>query len=117
MAKAKVSIINDIEKITHRSYNSSLHLQKFKMAVLTKIKKKQQNKLLLQPEPLGLIGYKFAWNINGTLVFKIVKKEKKSATAFDHSDLHSVYPSNFAQMPISQENINVFWSHLIIIVP
>ena len=46
------------------------------MAVITKNSKKKQNKLRLQPEPLGIIGYKFAWNINGALVFKIVKVTK-----------------------------------------
>ena len=36
-------------------------------------------------EPVGIIGYKFAWNMSGTLVFKIViiiiiiKKNKKTA--------------------------------------
>ena len=34
-----------------------------------------------------------------------------------HSDLLSVYKSNFAQMPISQVNMNVFWSDLITIIP
>ena len=73
------------------------------------------NKYTSSPEPLGIIGYEFAWNIIGTLVFKIVKI-KKSITELDHSDLLSVYKSNFAQMPISQENMNVFWSDLITMV-
>ena len=46
------------------------------MAVITKNRKKQQNKFCLLPEPLGIIGYKLAWNMNGTLVFKIVKVTK-----------------------------------------
>ena len=55
--------------------------------------------------------------MNATLVFKLVKTETKSTAELGHSDLLSVNTSNFAQMPISQENINVFWSDLIIIVP
>ena len=47
-----------------------------KMAVLQKIykKKTKRNKkkkktINLSPEPLGIIGYKFAWDSSGTLVF------------------------------------------------
>ena len=65
---------------------------------------------LTSPEPSGVIGYEFVWNISGTLVFKIVKIKKKSTAELVHSDLLSVYKSNFTQMPISQENMNVFWS-------
>ena len=74
------------------------------MAVITKNSK--NNKITSYPEPLGIIGYTFAWNINGTLVFKIVKntKKKKKTAEIGHSDLLSVYKSNFAQKPISQEN-------------
>ena len=60
------------------------------------------------------IGYKFSWNISGTLVFNIVKKNKAE---LGHSDLLSIYTSNFAQMPTSQEKMNVFWSDSITMVP
>ena len=30
------------------------------------------------PEPLDIIGYKFAWNISGSLVFKSVKTNKRA---------------------------------------
>ena len=70
------------------------------MAAVIKIAR--PTKSTSSPEPLGIIGYKFVWNINGTLVFKI-EKIKKSTTELGHSDLLSVYKSNFAQMPISQE--------------
>ena len=46
-----------------------------KIAVLLKIAK--STKSTSSPEPLGSIGYKFVWNISGTLVFKIVKIIKK----------------------------------------
>ena len=69
------------------------------------------------PEPLGIIVYKFVWNISGTLVFKIVKIKKKITAELGHSDLLSIYKSNFAQMPISQENMNVFWPDLITMIP
>ena len=36
-------------------------------------------------------------------------KIKKKTAELGHSDLLSVYKSSFAQMPTSQENINVFW--------
>ena len=49
-------------------------------------------------------------------MFKIVKL-KKSVAELGHSDLLSVYKSNFAQMPISQENMNVLWSDSITMVP
>ena len=52
------------------------------------------------------------WNINGNLVFKIVKL-KQSTAELDHGDLLSVYRSSFAQMPISRENMNVYCSDLI----
>ena len=58
-------------------------------------------------EPIGIIGYKVVWNISGTLVFKIVKI-KKSIAELGHSDILSVYKASFAQMPISQENMNAF---------
>ena len=70
-----------------------------------------------RPEPLGIIAYKFSWTIIATLVFKLVKIEKKSTAELGRSDLLSVNTSNFAQMLISQENINIFWSDLTIIVP
>ena len=56
------------------------------------------------------------WIISGTLVFKIVKI-KTSTTVLGHSDLLSVYKSSFAEMPISQENMNEFWSDLVTMVP
>ena len=89
------------------------------MAVVTKNSKNDKINFFAaeRPEPLGIIAYKFSWTINATLVFKLVKIEKKSTVELGHSDLLSVNTSNFAQMPISQENINVFWSDLIIIVP
>ena len=68
------------------------------------------------PEPLGIIGYKFVWNVSGILVFKIIKI-KKSTAELGHSDLPSGYKSKFAQMLISQENMNVFWSDSITMVP
>ena len=68
-------------------------------------------------EIFGIIGYKCVWNKSGTLVFKIVKKKKKSTAELGHRDLLSVYKSNFAQMPISQENMYVFWSDSITMVP
>ena len=43
-------------------------------------------------------------------------KNKKSTAELGHSDLRSVYKSNFAQMPISQENMNVFCSDSITMV-
>ena len=44
------------------------------------------------------------WN----LVLKIIKL-KESTAELGHSDLLSVCKSSFAQMPISQENMNVFF--------
>ena len=44
------------------------------------------------------------------------KNEKKSTAELGHSDLFSVCKSSFAQMPISQENMNVFWSDSITMV-
>ena len=45
-------------------------------AVTKNNKKKKPTKLTSRPEPLGIIGYKFACNISGTLVSKIVKIKK-----------------------------------------
>ena len=84
------------------------------MATITKNSKKT-TKSTSSPEPLGIIGYKFVGIMSGTLVFKIVKIEK-STVELGHTDLLSVYKSNFAQMSISQENMNVFWSDLITMV-
>ena len=81
------------------------------MAVVTKNSKNNKINFFAaeRPEPLGIIAYTFSWTINATLVFKLVKIEKKKSTAeLGHSDLLSVNTSNFAQMPISQENINGF---------
>ena len=89
------------------------------MAVVTKNSKNNKINFFAaeRPEPLDIIAYKFSWTINATLVFKLVKIEKKSTAELGHIALLSVNTSNFAQMPISQENIDVFWSDLIIIVP
>ena len=46
---------------------------------------------------------------------KIIKIKKQTAEC--HSDLLCVCKSNFAQMPISRENVNVFCSDLITMVP
>ena len=43
-------------------------------------------------------------------------KNIKVTAELGHSDLFSVYKSNCAQMPVSQENMNVFWSGLITMV-
>ena len=66
------------------------------MAAITKIAK--TTKSTSSSEPLGIIGYKFVWIISGTLVLKNVKK--KSTSELGHSDIISVYKSNFAEMPI-----------------
>ena len=49
--------------------------QESKMAAITKNSK--TIKITFSPEPLNIIGYKFDWNINGTLVLKIMKIKKK----------------------------------------
>ena len=67
--------------------------QESKIATITK--KSKNIKSTFSPEPFDIIGYKFAWNISGTLVFKIVKIKKKSTPELGHSDLLSVYKSNF----------------------
>ena len=45
--------------------------QESKMAAVNK--KSKHNKIKFSPEPLGIIGYKFAWNISVTFVFKVIK--------------------------------------------
>ena len=50
------------------------------------------------------------WNLD-------IQNCKKKVAALGHSDLLSVYKSKFAQIPICQENMNVFWSDLITMVP
>ena len=90
------------------------------MAAVTK-KQTKTTKSTSSPEPSGIIGYKFVWNISGTLVFKIVKiykkkKKKKNTAELVHSDLLSVYKFNFARMPIFRKNMNVFWSDSITMV-
>ena len=50
------------------------------------------------------------------MVFKIYKN-KKSTAELIHCDLFGVYNFSFAQLPISQDKINVFWSDLITMVP
>ena len=72
------------------------------------------NLVLSPPEPLDITGYKFASNISGTLVFNTVKK---STVELSHGDLLSVYKSSFAKMPISNENMNLFWSDLVTLFP
>ena len=51
--------------------------QESKMATITKNSKPLKS--TFSPEPLDIIGYKFDWNINGTLVFKIMKIIKNTA--------------------------------------
>ena len=41
---------------------------------------------------------------------------KKPTGELGHKDLLSIYKSNFAQMPLSQENMYVFWSDSITMV-
>ena len=48
---------------------------------------------------------------------KMKKKKKKNTAKKGHSDLLCVDKSNLAQMPISRENVNVFCSDLITMVP
>ena len=62
--------------------------QESKMAIVTKNSKKQQ--IFFFSRTIRYNGYKFVWNISGTLVFKIVKI-KKSTAELGHSDLLSVY--------------------------
>ena len=45
------------------------------------------------------------------------KNKKKSTAELGHRDILSVYKSNFAQMPISQENMNVYLTDSITMVP
>ena len=63
-----------------------IRLQGFRIINLGKVKNPRWPPLLkiakpskstFSPEPLDIIGYKFDWNINGTLVFKIMKIIKK----------------------------------------
>ena len=75
-----------------------------RLSPLLKITK--TTKLTSSPEPFDIIGYKFVWIIS-------YKNKKKSTAELGHSDLLSAYKSNFAKMPVSQENMNVFWSDLI----
>ena len=54
----------------------------------------------------------------GHLYLKLYKFYKKKNNAeIGHSDLLSVYKSNFVQMPISRENMKLFWFALIKMVP
>ena len=46
-----------------------------------------------------------------------MKINKKKQKQYGHSDLLCVYKSNFAQMQIYRENVNVFCSDLITMVP
>ena len=50
------------------------------------------------------------------LFYRNIKINKNTAE-LGYSDLHRVYKSSFAQMPISQENMNLFWSDWITMVP
>ena len=43
--------------------------------------------------------------------------KKKSTAGLGQRDLLIVYKSNFAQMPISQENMYIIWSDSITMVP
>ena len=49
--------------------------QESKMVAVTKNSKNNKTNFF-SSEPLGIIGYKFAWNISRTLVFKVVKIKK-----------------------------------------
>ena len=61
------------------------------------------------PVPSGINGYKLLWNISGTIHgIENCKNKSKSTAEVGHSSLLSVYKSSFAQMPVSQENINMF---------
>ena len=66
---------------------SMIRLQGFRIINLGEVKNPRWPPLLkiakpskstFSPEPLDIIGYKFDWNINGTLVFKIMKIKKKT---------------------------------------
>ena len=68
-------------------------------------------------EPIDIIGYKFDRNINGTLVFKFMKNKKRTQQN-KVTVTYFVFTSPiFAQMPISRENVSVFCSDLITMVP
>ena len=49
------------------------------MAAVTKLAK--TSKSTFSPEPIDIIGYKLDWNISGTFVFKIKKKQQKKKPA------------------------------------
>ena len=59
-----------------QNYKFGLGIKNPRCPPLLKIAK--PSKSTFSPEPLNIIGYKFDWNINGTLVFKIVKIKKKT---------------------------------------
>ena len=41
-------------------------------SLLPLLKLAKTTKSTSSPEPVGIIGYKFAWNISGTLLLKII---------------------------------------------
>ena len=49
------------------------------------------------------------WNLG---IQNYIKKKQKKTAEYSHGDLLCVYKSNFAQMPISRENMNGFCSDL-----
>ena len=53
------------------------------------------------------------WNLG----IQNCKNKQKTTSELGQSNQLSVYKSNFAQMPISQENMNLFWSDSITMVP
>ena len=89
---------------------SMIRLQSFRITNLGKVKNPRwppllkiakPSKLTFSPEPLDIIGYKFDWNINGTLVFKIMKIRKK------HSRVRSQWPTLCLQVQFcSDANIS-----------
>ena len=98
-----------------------IRLQGFRIIELGQVKNPRWPRLLKiakitkstsSPVPIGIIGYKFTWNLGIQNC-----KSKKITAELGHRDLLSVYKSNFTQMPISQENMNVYLSDSITMVP
>ena len=75
------------------------------MVAITEKKQTQKNQLFLQNHKVYLVisSFEQQWNL-GLKNYKT----KKIHSRLSHSDLLSGYKSNFAQMPTSQENMNVF---------
>ena len=66
--------------------------QESKMAAV--MRRSKTTKSTSSPEPLGIIGYKLAWNISGTLVFKIIKIREI------HSRIRSQLPNLVFTSPV-----------------